>query len=171
MEDKRPFQQLVENALVALSRLTLHGQFPCARLLAGVLSVLKKPHYVRQDFLPQQDPESYEQLVKQAKQFVQERFLPKLAGVKPQPVVHIIKVVLTTEPQSVLLRTVQHMLITRAKSTCKETPPYKQGLLLQGDMDSESIGNTICKKAESLPAVAVVMASQGKSRFPGVLPG
>ncbi len=44
------------------------------------------------DFLPQQDPVAYEQLVKNAEHFITQRFLPKLANMEPDPIVHIIRV-------------------------------------------------------------------------------
>ena len=43
------------------------------------------------DFLPQQDPVAYEQLLKNAEHFITDRFLPKLGSVQPDPVVHIVK--------------------------------------------------------------------------------
>ncbi|KAK9812430.1 hypothetical protein WJX73_010125 [Symbiochloris irregularis] len=43
------------------------------------------------DFLPQQDPVTHDQLVKKAELFIRERFLPKLQGLHPEPVVHIVK--------------------------------------------------------------------------------
>ena len=43
------------------------------------------------DFLPQQDPVAYDQLVKHAEGFIAGRLLPSLAGLRPQPIVHIIK--------------------------------------------------------------------------------
>ena len=44
------------------------------------------------DFLPQQDPVAYEQLVAEAERFVAARFLTLLQGLQPEPVAHIIKV-------------------------------------------------------------------------------
>ena len=44
------------------------------------------------DFLPQQDPIAYDQLVKQAEQFIQTRFLPPLHSLRVHPIVHIVKV-------------------------------------------------------------------------------
>ena len=44
------------------------------------------------DFLPQQDPVAHDQLIRRAEAFIRHRFLPKLAGLKPEPVVHIVKV-------------------------------------------------------------------------------
>lgn len=43
------------------------------------------------DFLPEQDPVAYEQLIKNAEAFIAARFLPRLAPVRPDPVIHIIK--------------------------------------------------------------------------------
>eukprot|EP00891_Asterochloris_glomerata_P002094 jgi/Astpho2/2094/Aster-00579 len=62
------------------------------------------------DFLPQQDPIAYSQLLQQAETFIRERLLPKL------------------------------------------------------HMDTDSIGNVLCKRAEDLKAVALVMSSQSKTR-------
>lgn len=42
---------------------------------------------------------------------------------------------------------------------------------LQGGPDAEAIGQVICEKAFQLPAVAVVIASQGKTRFQQFLLG
>ena len=44
------------------------------------------------DFLPQQDPIAYDQLVKQAEAFIQMRFLPSLHSLRVHPIVHIVKV-------------------------------------------------------------------------------
>ena len=44
------------------------------------------------DFLPQQDPIAYSQLLHQAETFIRERLLPKLRDVQPEPSVHIVKV-------------------------------------------------------------------------------
>ncbi len=44
------------------------------------------------DFLPQQDPIAYDQLVKQAEAFIQMRFLPSLNSLRVHPIVHIVKV-------------------------------------------------------------------------------
>ncbi len=44
------------------------------------------------DFLPQQDPIAYDQLVKQAETFIQTRFLPSLHNLRVHPIVHIVKV-------------------------------------------------------------------------------
>lgn len=44
------------------------------------------------DFLPQQDPVAYDQLVKNAESFIAGRFIPSLASLKLQPIVHIVKV-------------------------------------------------------------------------------
>jgi hypothetical protein len=44
------------------------------------------------DFLPQQDPVTYEQLIKNAEHFITQRFLPKLGSLEPSPVVHVIRV-------------------------------------------------------------------------------
>lgn len=44
------------------------------------------------DFLPQQDPVAYDQLVKNAESFIAGRFLPALASLRLQPIVHIVKV-------------------------------------------------------------------------------
>ena len=44
------------------------------------------------DFLPQQDPVAYDQLVKQAEAFIQMRFLPSLHSLRVHPIVHIVKV-------------------------------------------------------------------------------
>ena len=44
------------------------------------------------DFLPQQDPVAYEQLIAEAERFVAARFLTLLQGLQPEPVAHIIKV-------------------------------------------------------------------------------
>ncbi len=44
------------------------------------------------DFLPQQDPIAYDQLVKQAETFIQTRFLPSLHSLRVHPIVHIVKV-------------------------------------------------------------------------------
>ena len=44
------------------------------------------------DFLPQQDPVAYEQLVAKAERFVAARFMTLLQGLQPEPVAHIIKV-------------------------------------------------------------------------------
>ena len=44
------------------------------------------------DFLPQQDPIAYDQLVKQAETFIQTRFLPGLHSLRVHPIVHIVKV-------------------------------------------------------------------------------
>lgn len=44
------------------------------------------------DFLPQQDPVTYEQLIKNAEHFITQRFLPKLGSMEPSPVVHVIRV-------------------------------------------------------------------------------
>ena len=43
------------------------------------------------DFLPQQDPVAYEQLLKNAEHFITDRFLPKLSQLRPDPIVHIVK--------------------------------------------------------------------------------
>ena len=43
------------------------------------------------DFLPQQDPMAYEQLLKNAEHFITDRFLPKLSQLKPDPIIHIVK--------------------------------------------------------------------------------
>ena len=47
------------------------------------------------DFLPQQDPIAYSQLLHQAETFIRERLLPKLRDLQPEPSVHIVKVSLT----------------------------------------------------------------------------
>ena len=44
------------------------------------------------DFLPQQDLVAHDQLIKKAEGFIKERFMPRLATVRPEPLVHIIKV-------------------------------------------------------------------------------
>ena len=44
------------------------------------------------DFLPQQDPVAYDQLIRHAESFIAARLLPPLASLQPQPLVHIIKV-------------------------------------------------------------------------------
>ncbi len=44
------------------------------------------------DFLPQQDPVAYEQLVAEAERFVAARFMTLMQGLQPEPVAHIIKV-------------------------------------------------------------------------------
>lgn len=44
------------------------------------------------DFLPQQDPIAYSQLLQQAETFIRERLLPKLRDLQPEPSVHIVKV-------------------------------------------------------------------------------
>ncbi len=44
------------------------------------------------DFLPQQDPIAYDQLVTQAESFIQMRFLPSLHNLRVHPIVHIVKV-------------------------------------------------------------------------------
>ena len=44
------------------------------------------------DFLPQQDPIAYDQLMKQAETFIQTRFLPSLHNLRVHPIVHIVKV-------------------------------------------------------------------------------
>ena len=44
------------------------------------------------DFLPQQDPIAYDQLIKQAETFIQTRFLPSLHNLRIHPIVHIVKV-------------------------------------------------------------------------------
>jgi nucleotide-binding universal stress UspA family protein len=38
-----------------------------------------------------QDPVAYEQLIKNAEAFIAARFLPRLAPIRPDPVIHIIK--------------------------------------------------------------------------------
>ena len=48
------------------------------------------------DFLPQQDPVAYDQLVKHAEGFIAGRLLPSLASLRPQPIVHIIKASMQT---------------------------------------------------------------------------
>ncbi|KAK9828007.1 hypothetical protein WJX81_008304 [Elliptochloris bilobata] len=77
------------------------------------------------DFLPQQDPVAYEQLLKNAEHFITDRFLPKLSQLRPDPIVHIVK----------------------------------------GEVDTDSIGNVICRKADEVDAAAVVMASHTRSKL------
>ena len=58
------------------------------------------------DFLPQQDPVAYEQLVAEAERFVAHRFLTLLQELEPKPVVHIVKVCSDTSccsPSSLLI--------------------------------------------------------------------
>ncbi len=55
------------------------------------------------DFLPQQDPVAYEQLVAEAERFVAARFLTLMQGLQPEPVAHIIKVRLTCTCQATSL--------------------------------------------------------------------
>ena len=52
------------------------------------------------DFLPQQDPIAYDQLVKQAEAFIQMRFLPSLNSLRVHPIVHIVKVLTQLHPRS-----------------------------------------------------------------------
>ena len=52
------------------------------------------------DFLPQQDPVAYDQLVKQAETFIQTRFLPSLHSLRVHPIVHIVKVCMSNLPIS-----------------------------------------------------------------------
>ncbi|BDA44876.1 hypothetical protein COCOBI_06-3540 [Coccomyxa sp. Obi] len=77
------------------------------------------------DFLPQQDPVAYDQLIKNAESFIAGRFLPSLASLKVQPIVHIVK----------------------------------------SDVDTESIGNVVCKKAEDLDVAAIIVSLHSKSRL------
>lgn len=35
---------------------------------------------------------AHDQLIKKAESFIRERFLPRLAGLQPEPIVHIVKV-------------------------------------------------------------------------------
>ena len=51
------------------------------------------------DFLPQQDPIAYDQLVKQAEAFIQMRFLPSLNSLRVHPIVHIVKVLSQSSSQ------------------------------------------------------------------------
>ena len=51
------------------------------------------------DFLPQQDPIAYDQLVKQAEAFIQMRFLPSLNSLRVHPIVHIVKVLTQSSSQ------------------------------------------------------------------------
>ena len=44
------------------------------------------------DFLPQQDPEAHEKMTLHAQLFIEERYLPRLAGFEPPAAVHIVKV-------------------------------------------------------------------------------
>ncbi|CAK0784164.1 hypothetical protein CVIRNUC_007367 [Coccomyxa viridis] len=77
------------------------------------------------DFLPQQDPIAYDQLVKQAEAFIQMRFLPSLNSLRVHPIVHIVK----------------------------------------AEVDTESIGTVLCRKAESLDAAAIVVSCEARSRL------
>jgi nucleotide-binding universal stress UspA family protein len=77
------------------------------------------------DFLPQQDPVAYEQLIRNAESFIAARFLPRLLALSPDPVVHVVK----------------------------------------ADVDTDSIGNVVCRKAGDLGAAALVMASHSKSKL------
>ena len=44
------------------------------------------------DFLPQQNPNSFQQLAEQAQSFIKDRLLPMLGDMQPDPVVHVVKV-------------------------------------------------------------------------------
>lgn len=80
------------------------------------------------DFMPQQDPQAYSQLIHQSEQFIISHYLSKLQGVQgkfPEPVVHIIK----------------------------------------SEVDTQSIGHVVCKKAEELDAACVCLASHDKTRL------
>eukprot|EP00884_Botryococcus_braunii_P002094 jgi/Botrbrau1/11886/Bobra.126_2s0019.1 len=77
------------------------------------------------DFLPQQDPLSYEQLIKNAEHFITQRFLPKLGNLEPSPVVHVVR----------------------------------------ADVDTDSIGNVVCRKVDELKATALIMASHSKTKL------
>ena len=72
-----------------------------------------------------QDPDAYEQLIKNAEHFVSQRFLPRLLSIRPDPVVHLVK----------------------------------------AEVDADSIGSVVCRKAADLHAAALVMASHTKSKI------
>lgn len=44
------------------------------------------------DFLPHQDPDSFQKLAEQAQSFIKDRLLPMLGDMQPDPVVHVVKV-------------------------------------------------------------------------------
>eukprot|EP01023_Acetabularia_acetabulum_P009686 TRINITY_DN14383_c0_g1_i14.p3 TRINITY_DN14383_c0_g1~~TRINITY_DN14383_c0_g1_i14.p3 ORF type:complete len:156 (+),score=26.14 TRINITY_DN14383_c0_g1_i14:551-1018(+) len=76
------------------------------------------------DFLPNQDPQAYEQLIEDAEKFISSRFVVMFEDINVQPIVHIIK----------------------------------------SEVDTDSIGEVVCKKSEELQACAVVMAKHQKSK-------
>lgn len=44
------------------------------------------------DFLPHQNPDSFQKLAEEAQSFIKDRLLPMLGDMQPDPVVHVIKV-------------------------------------------------------------------------------
>lgn len=77
------------------------------------------------DYLPQPSPVPHEQVVENAKQFLQARFGSKLQSLQPPPVVH----------------------------------------LITSDAGSDSIGSVLCRTADQLGAIAIVMARRSRSKL------
>ena len=44
------------------------------------------------DFLPHQNPDSFQKLAEEAQSFIKDRLLPMLGDMQPHPVVHVVKV-------------------------------------------------------------------------------
>lgn len=77
------------------------------------------------DFIPYNDPASYDTMISDAERWITKRVLSHMKNVTPKAVVHIIKY----------------------------------------EVDNDSIGNVICKKADELDAALVVMARHNKSKL------
>ena len=125
------------------------------------------------DFLPQQDPVAYEQLVAEAERFVADRFLTLLQGLQPYPVAHIIKVSMLCmlaqpAPENLTESLHQSFPSTSLTTSAWMSRPFRVLVSAlcrksQSEVDTDSIGNVLCKKAQDLKAVAIVMASHSKS--------
>jgi hypothetical protein len=111
------------------------------------------------DFLPQQDPVAYDQLVRNAESFIAARFLPSLASLKLQPIVHIVKVITLHNPSAPLVA-LQPRTYVSLMDCCSLIM-----ISLQSEVDTESIGNVVCKKAENLDVAAIIVSLHSKSRL------
>jgi hypothetical protein len=109
------------------------------------------------DFLPQQDPVSYEQLIKNAEHFITHRFLPKLGNLEPSPVVHVVRVSTSN----------LHLCSNRTSGLANFLHSWmlKDFMSCQADVDTDSIGNVVCRKVDDLKAAALVMASHSKTKL------
>lgn len=126
------------------------------------------------DFVPAADSSSYETAVQRAEQFIIDRFVKPLPSSITAPVVHIIKV-----PRPCSAASCHGWHAVACTHACMQAPantahqpgsdcpasPLPCSLALQSEVDTESVGHVLCKKADELDAVAIVMASHSKGRM------